>query len=818
MRKLTTAIALLCLCVSTLMAQAPDWGTPDTLEHYSLGSGVTYTKIAYQKKPVILWYTTIDLSNPYTEIKQVQSNDRVPDVPRETVMSMSSRYTKPEHRVCVAFNHDFFSYDQGICIGVNVTDGEIPYGTGWGRSLLAVSADGVADVFYPQLAATVNLPDGSTPKFEFFNSSATTMPGNCFLFNQLNSRTLTEDGLYIKLKPLSRWLVNGEDIMCDVLEVSNTPMQTSSTTCVIYARNSRIADFEGKVKAGDRISISQKFIQNRFGNPLTNIIAGFHGYPSIAFEGKLHEGEYNDFENGREYEVSARVMAGHSEDGKTFYVATVEGGTPESPGVNCVDLANWMLAHGAWNVVNFDSGGSATIAVDHKMLNYPMRGSIRPVTDALLVVSIAPESEEVDSYSFITPSLYTTSISLNPLTLLSYNAYGKILEKGVQGFTYQCLPTDLGYVDSEGVFHASTLSGNGKIIATKDGKQATLNIYVAPVSDVRLKSDEILIDGNRIYPLDIEASSGTQTYALDPTAFVWRSNNPSCCDITDGTLKGLAEGEAEIEGTLDELTLQLKVIVEMASGEKVHETFDDLATWERKTSGTFTNMRFENTDLPFGWNDGINMLFDVNTGRSASISFPKEIRLYSLPDSMSIQLSIKDDLMKDAYFDFSSKTNSSFLKARFVPMAGVDSVYVISFMNDNLPLDITEYPLTLKNMTFYMKSGMQYSDSRISYRDLKAYYPGATEVGLQDVSAAVKKSWIEVSGDEAIVHYTTSKVGLATINVFTIDGMNVLSYTSNRLLPGSYQYRIPLYRLQPNNYIVTVAIDGKQEALRYTLY
>lgn len=112
------------------------------------------------------------------------------------------------------------------------------------------------------------------------------------------------------------------------------------------------------------------------------------------------------------------------------------------------------LAHGSWNVVNFDSGGSATIAVDHEMLNYPMRGSIRPVADALLVVSTAPEEEVVASYAFITPSLYTTAVSLNPLTLLSFNEHGKMLEKGVQGFTYQCIPEDLGYVDSEGVFHA----------------------------------------------------------------------------------------------------------------------------------------------------------------------------------------------------------------------------------------------------------------------------------------------------------------------------------------------------------------------------
>ena len=818
MKKLISTIAILCFCLINIFAQAPDWGTPDTLEHYLLGSGITYTKIAYKKKPVVLWLTTVDLSDPYTEIKQVQSHDRVPDVPRETVMSMSKRYTTDGHRVCAAFNHDFFSYDQGICIGINVTDGEIPYGNGWGRSLLAVSTDRVAGVFYPQLQAVAKLPDGSTPRIEYFNSSASYMPADCFLFNQLNSRTLTDVGLYIKLKPLNRWLVNGEDIVCDVLDVSTSPMQTSSSEYIIFARNSRIADFEGKVKAGDQITISQKFVKGKFGTPLDNIIAGFHGYPSIAFEGKLHEGEYNDFESGREYEVSARVMAGCSEDGTKFYIATVEGGTVQSPGVNCVDLANWMLAHGAWNVVNFDSGGSATIAVDHTMLNYPMRGSIRPVTDALLAVSTAPESDEVDSYCFITPSLYTTSVSLNPLTLLSYNAYGKILEKGVEGFTYECIPSNLGYVDDEGVFHASTQSGNGKIIATKDGKQATLNIYVSPVSNIRMVTDELIIDGNRNYLIGIEASSGTQVYALDPGAFTWTTSNPNCCEVVDGVLKGLSEGEAVVEGVLEGLNLSMKVSVEMASGEKVHETFDDLANWEINTTGTFSNMRYDNSDLPFGWTDGMNLLFDVNTGRSASIIFPKTVRFHSLPDSISIQLSIKDDIMKEAYFDFSSRSNSSFLKAKLVPVCGVDSVYVISFMNNGEPLDIIEYPISLNKMTYYLKTGQQFTDSRISFRDLKAYYPGESEVGVESRIVEHRKPWIETSQDEAIIHYELSKTGMASIQIYSAEGVNVMNYTSNRQLPGNYQYRIPLYRLPPNIYIATVIVDGNKDSLRFLVF
>ena len=102
-------VALL-ISAPTLRAQEPLWGTPDTLEHYTLGAGVQYTKIAYRDKPVLMWVTTIDLTNPYTQIEQVQSHNKVPDVSRETVMSMSRSNTYPGHRVCAAFNHDFFVF------------------------------------------------------------------------------------------------------------------------------------------------------------------------------------------------------------------------------------------------------------------------------------------------------------------------------------------------------------------------------------------------------------------------------------------------------------------------------------------------------------------------------------------------------------------------------------------------------------------------------------------------------------------------------------------------------------------------------------
>ena len=422
----------------SLRAQAPDWGIADTLEHHSLGPGIQYSKIFYRDRPILLWMVSVDLTNQHNKIEQVQSRHQVPDVLRWTVPEHSINNTYPGHKVCAAFNHDFFVYEAGVCIGVNVSEGEIPYGSGWGRSLLAISEDNMASVFYPQLDAAIVLPDGSTIKIDHYNSLVAGLVGDCILFNRMNSRVLVEAGKYIKIKPLAKWTVNGDDVPCTVLEIADTPLQTSQTEYVIYLQGAKINAVDGKLNVGDEIKVSQKFVadDSKFGEPLQNIVAGFHGYPSIAYEGKLHDGEYNNFENGREYEISSRTMAGISQDGKTLYLVVTEM-SGVSKGVDCIDIANWMLAHGSWNVVNFDSGGSAAIAVNHEMLNVPGRGSIRPVEDALLAVSTAPESTQIHRYSFLTPGIYPSAVSLTPLTLMSFNEYDEVLEKGIDGFTFK---------------------------------------------------------------------------------------------------------------------------------------------------------------------------------------------------------------------------------------------------------------------------------------------------------------------------------------------------------------------------------------------
>ena len=468
MKKNLTLFVFIVIGIFSVTAAAPNWGVADTLEHYEIGPGIEYIKIRYESVPLTLWATTIDMTNPYNVIEQVQSNNSVPDLKRELVQDMSKRLTTPGHKVCAAFNHDFFSYDEGVCIGLNISNGVISMPAGSGRSTFAITQDKTASVFFPVPECKAISASGDEVTIDHFNWGAETIRnGDCVLFTNMNSLNLDAEGRYIKIRPRSNWIVNGTPTVCDVLEVSDLPLQTSDTDFVLYLRNTKLNSLPD-IKVGEEITISQKLVAGKFGTPPDNILQAFHGYPSIAYEGKLHDGEYNDFENGREYETSCRTMAGMSQDGKTVYFVATEL-SENSAGINCIDIANWMLAHGVWNVVNFDSGGSTAIVVDHTMLNLPGRGSLRPVMDGVLLVSTAPEDNGVAHYSFSKTQLNVPIISLASLTLISQNKYKDVIERNVEveGFAFRCEPAELGWVDKEAVFHAGKTVMSGKIIAEK---------------------------------------------------------------------------------------------------------------------------------------------------------------------------------------------------------------------------------------------------------------------------------------------------------------------------------------------------------------
>lgn len=791
-----TIISFLFISLSMpLYAQAPDWGEADTLACHKLGPGIDYAKIYFKGKKMLIWVTKVDLTNPYNKIEQVQSRHQVPDLVRWTVPEHFRQNTRPGHKVCVAFNHDFFSYEGGFCIGMNVSEGEIPYGTGWGRSILAINKDKKAAVFNAGLNAEIILADKSTVKIDCYNRAADWMSGDCILFNRFNSMTLTEAGRYIKITPKGEWTLNGNDIPCEVMEISDTPLQSSATGYVIYLRGAKL-DVMNSIQTGDTIHISQRLDTGRFGTPLSNILNAFHGYPSIAYEGKLHEGEYNDFENGREYEISSRVMAGISQDGNTLYIVTTEM-SKTSAGVNCIDLANYMLSIGSWNVVNFDSGGSVAIVVDETMLNYPARDAIRPVMDAMLAVSTAPESTDTTAYSFATPSIRPSAASTVPLSLLAFNQYDEVLARDVKGFTFSCIPEALGYVDENQQFHAGVQALTGKIIAQKNGLQAALQVYVRPVDDFTINPDTILTD-KRSYPIVVETTVNNTVFRISPDMLSWQVENSTICSVDNGVLKGLTNGKTTITGTFGNISKSMLVKIEIGKGKQVVESFSDMSGFSTKSAGV-SNLQF----IASANSNGAMMEFDFTAGRAPFLELTKETLIYGLPDSLSWQYQNQDNIVKEMFFYFEDAAKTAITQRTSLQNSGEQTV-TIPLATDGASWAVPRFPVKLKKFKLSFNSGTV-KKYTIPFSSIYAHYPETGNTGLPAVNNT-NDVYVFLRDKTIFIDINTIVNRPVVAQLYSIDGrlINLRNGISNEGSTNRYKQNVS--EIQAGSYIMRINV------------
>ena len=122
-----------------------------------------YARIEFTKKPLHVFQTTIDLNNPYNNVELYPSNLKTPDPQRETTSSQCKNNTYAGHRSFCGVNHDLFHYsNQTTAAGINARNGEIVshYGN-YGRSVLSISKDKVAEVFPPNFSASVIFGDNT---------------------------------------------------------------------------------------------------------------------------------------------------------------------------------------------------------------------------------------------------------------------------------------------------------------------------------------------------------------------------------------------------------------------------------------------------------------------------------------------------------------------------------------------------------------------------------------------------------------------------------------------------------------------------------
>ncbi|MGL4332171.1 MAG: phosphodiester glycosidase family protein [Bacteroidales bacterium] len=808
---LLTLLGSFSLTAFPVVPPAPKWGAPDTLAHYQVGPGSIYTHIHFPDKPLHVYVTKVDLTNPYNKMEQYQSNNRVPDKPRETTLSQTRSNSSPGHKVYAGINHDFYDFSTlHICIGLNARNGDLMYGGGWGRSALVIDKSKKAYVIEPRQESEVIFADKSKTRIDYFNSGYSG-PGEqeCILFNKYNSLTLSKAGFYVQVIPQSELLINGQPTPCVVKEISDLPLQTSATDYVLFFQYGKADIARQKVNKGDIVYIDQKLIQGKFGSPGTDILQVLHGYPSIVKDGVFHEGEYNDFENGREKEVSPHTMAGVSKDGKTLYLFAVDGRSSHSIGTTCLDIAGYLVADGAWDVVNFDSGGSTTMVVNDKTVNVPSDGSERLVMDSFHAISLAPEDNVITDISFNQPCLNTIAGAKSLLPVIGFNQYGDLLTENLENVTLINSDKTTGVMQGKSYV---ALRGNSTdcIKAIFGSIQKSFQVRVFMPDSFRIQTRNAIV-GKDPVNLPVTGILGKKLFELDGQALQWRIEDPSVCKVENGILTGLKNGKTKLTAQLEDLTDEIEVRVEMLEGIHLIEDFTNHESFTLSSTSNIKNMRLSSEGLPQEMS-GANLIFDFAKGRASSVSVEKSILFQGQPDSLLLTLDIGNITAKSLMVYLSNEKESrGWSYALPVPLNNKLSTLRIPLLNKNgEKLASDEFPLNFNKLNFMLDDrAMNAASYSIYLQSAKAKY------GDSNLEVSVPQS-SEVEGiilfpnpvaDEITLKYDLTKRSLISFLICSMDGRICKSVSKDLLEPGTYTDRFNVSDLKSGIYLLIIKTD-----------
>jgi exopolysaccharide biosynthesis protein len=610
--------------------------TVDTLFHAIIGPGTSQTSLYFTNGSIEMrvFYTTIDMTNPYLTLRTVSGQDKTAG--GETVSSMAQRNDGEGHRFFVGVNADFFYTSGTTARGVSMVG--TPIGTCIGDGVVyRLNNDEYKYVFDENRNSYINSVaiggtmshDGTTVTVGGVNTDA----GN-------NVVTLYNDRYYGSTNQLQAcceveaMLVEGNSF--NFLEpfklvITGSPssegdMIVPNGHYVLHGQGST-ADFIATLNEGDEVTVTMSATAG--GNKIDprEVVCG---QPWMLRNGVTIDDGNPD--------MHPRTCIGFANGGQTIILMVVDGRSLISDGCRTSHLGDLLQYAGATDGLNLDGGGSSALYTSALgVRNVPSDGHERADANGLFLVSSAPDDNQITEIRFKDWVQKVPKYGLYSPVIYGYNQYGMLINTDVQGFTLE-VDESLGTIKDNGTFFA-TGSGDGVLTAVYNGISATIPIsIVGSGDDMRLTNDSIINDTYRTYAVGVESQVGDKIMPLDPAALTWSSSDESIViiDAETGVLQGLRDGEAFVTGGLEDKSLSMKVKVQKPIKRVYPLDPDmDLSTWNISMSG---GKNYTVTPL----DNGVKVDYTGNSARVNYFRMNKDIVLWSLPDTLRVRINPGD--------------------------------------------------------------------------------------------------------------------------------------------------------------------------------
>jgi Phosphodiester glycosidase len=389
-----TALALPLVTFASVQRAAGAQPTSgDSVRSRQVAPGVTFRRITRAAGPWVLSVLEVDLRQPELVVRGVRACDRL--LGRERPSAIARRLRQEGIDVVAVLNADFFDLrgGSGATESNVIIDGEIvkavtvtesPFDafdnvhTQFGVTLAGAP---VLDRFH--LNGQVRTPSGEWP-LAAVNAHA---PGALALFTPWSDSAAIATEPRDSIARVTLLKVGGRG---DTTRYRVHP-STKSDSGAVAPEQAAVLVASGpalpivvRLRAGDRVDVITKLVPDR--GPLRTLVGGWpriiQAGRNVALEADSVEGTVPRFSRARH----PRSALGISRDSSTLYLVAVDGRQQTSVGMTLEELADAMIALGAYEAMNFDGGGSTALVIRDSVVNTPSDTSgERPVGNVVAV-------------------------------------------------------------------------------------------------------------------------------------------------------------------------------------------------------------------------------------------------------------------------------------------------------------------------------------------------------------------------------------------------------------------------------------------------
>ena len=698
----------------------------DTTAVYPIGPSTKYIAMTLTRadgKLLYVYQTIVNRTNKYISFEAHVGRDSI--LGGEVISKVAERHTSPGRHLFTGHNGDFYvtQGDVGLPTAACVVDRQLAYTPNNSRPVAAYGADGTPYAGRFSFNG-IAVHEGDTLKINHVNYNR--KENELVLYNHLQGK-YTRTNQYgievvVALAEGEEWGMNTE------IKVVATECRSQQVGAAIpengavLSGHGTMATALDALTVGDTIVLKLNTLMNGEEIAITNCVGG-DTRALMLKDGVVETNEVWD-------ELHPRTGWGFSQTGDTVIYCVVDGrGT--SIGCTTKVLAEIMQSAGAYTAINLDGGGSSSIYIDpFGPMNQCSDGYERAVSNGMFVVNNAPEDSVISAISaninHIKLPAYGTYIPL----VFGYNQYGALLNTNVTGFELSC-DEAVGHIE-DGQFVASG-SEDGYLTITYNGAVAKVRIIKDNNVPISMRLDSVVIDNKFEYPIEVQAVIGVNTQFVQPKALTWSVADPTICNMEDGVLTGIANGETFVVGQLGETKDTLKVIVEIPENsiDTIFMNAADVATWEVKSSSS----KWNTTLVPATSADNAKLKFTYSTQRAPYVQLNPKLRLFSLPQKISFTFNPNEAIFSEVIMAIKGNDAKVPLFAEFGNIEqNKDQTLLVDLSKIFNTSDIAIYPLLFSYIKFNISSDIAKKDHIVDIKFLQLIYDEII-VEIEDVIA-----------------------------------------------------------------------------------